>query len=147
MVDRDLPVRHILASVTVPVIIPTDAPLAPIEIEIPLWKLRRVTHDGGGVALRSLLPARPLSGQVELGGDKVIAAKVIAANVQFGAGDFGSVRKGDVVADYRVLVDQYTRLRNQMMATERSARAMSRASGQSGIAPNAFSRRSYSRPR
>jgi hypothetical protein len=91
LADRDLPVRRILALVTVTAIIPTDAPLAPIENEIPLWKFRRVTL---------------------------------------------------VVADYRVLVDQNTRLRNQVMATERYAPAMSRAGG-----PNARSSRSYSRPR
>jgi hypothetical protein len=44
LVDRDLPVRRILASVTVTAIIPTDAPLAPIEIAIPLWKRRHETH-------------------------------------------------------------------------------------------------------
>ena len=44
VVDRDLPVRRILALVTVTAIIPTHTP---IEIAIPLWKHRRVTMMEG----------------------------------------------------------------------------------------------------
>jgi hypothetical protein len=56
LVDQDLPVRRILAMAMVTATIPTHTP---IEIEIPHWKLRRATRDGGRAALRSLLPSRP----------------------------------------------------------------------------------------
>ena len=114
LVDRDLPVRRILALVTATAIIPTDAPLAPIEIEIPLWKLRRVTHDQGRVVLRSLLAARLSSGQAELGRDRVIAANVQLAPVI--SGRCAKETLWPTTASWRI---RTRALRNQMMATER----------------------------